>query len=231
MNHFIWLGACALCITAGLILAVKLGLKQINACRIMTVICLVSEITKIMSSMEASDEGGMILGPKALPFHLCSLMIFAVFFLTLSKNERARSLVIRFLVPVGLLGGIAAMLIPTNGVDFLDIDAYQCFVYHAGLVWFALYFVCTKQVTLTVRDYARNVCVLVALMFLMIWVNGALAAYGTNFMYVREPPMEDLPVLNLDHGWYVYLLSLMGLGAVLMTAVHVPFILAGRHKK
>ena len=43
--------------------------------------------------------------------------------------------------------------------------------------------------------------------------------------------MAGLPVLNLDHGWYVYFLTLMGLGAVLVSGFQLPFILHERRAK
>lgn len=234
-KHFIWLGLCAAAIVIGLIIAKKAKLTNRQAARVMAVICLISEISKIMSEMipyDAEDStGGMVLDPRALPFHLCSMLIFAVFYLAFAKESPRRNAVLSFTVPIGILGGICAMLIPTNGVDFLKIGPYQCFVYHAGLVWFALYSLLAGQADLGKKAYGRNVLILLILSFLMIYVNGALSAYGTNFMYVRKPPMDGLPVLNLDHGWYVYFLTLMALGAVLVTLVHLPFMIREKKKK
>ena len=67
--------------------------------------------------------------------------------------------------------------------------------------------------------------------FLMLYVNGALSAYDTNFFYLTRPPMANLPVLNLDKGWYVYLLRLVSLGVVLISLFHLPFILASERRK
>lgn len=67
--------------------------------------------------------------------------------------------------------------------------------------------------------------------FLMLYANGALSAYDTNFFYLTRPPMENLPVLNLDKGWYVYLLRLVSLGVVLISLFHLPFILASERRK
>ena len=230
INHFLWLGLCAAAIAIGLWLAVKAKLTSKQAARVMAVISIASEISKIMSDMNDSDFGGMVLDPRSLPFHLCSMLIFAVFYLSLAKEGPRRDAVLSFTVPIGLLGGVCAMLIPTNGVNFLKIGPYQCYVYHAGLVWFGLYSLIAKQADLGKKAYVRNMLTLLMLSFLMIYVNGALSAYGTNFMYVRKPPMDGLPILNLDHGWYVYLLTLMALGAVLITLVHFPFMIREKRK-
>ena len=81
------------------------------------------------------------------------------------------------------------------------------------------------------KAYGQNLLILLGLAGLMIYVNGALFAYGTNFMFLTRPPMEGLPILNLDHGWYVYFLSLAALAVVLMTLAHLPFMLAERKEK
>ncbi len=106
--------------------------------------------------------------------------------------------------------------------------AYQCFLYHAGLVWWALYLLVTKQVDLGKKAYLTNVGVLSILLFVMLWVNSALSVYDTNFFYVIRPPAEHLPLLNLDNGWIVYFLTLVGLGLAGVTLTHLPAMLKER---
>lgn len=230
-KHFIWLGLCALAIALGLAAAEKKQIGSKTAAMVMSVISILSESCKMMTHMRPSPEGGFALDPHALPFHLCSMQIFIVFYIAFAKPSPTREKVISFSVPAALLGGIMAMLIPTDGVDFLDPLAYQCFVFHAGLVWLALYFIRTKQVDMGRRAYVRNLLILLCLTGIMIYVNGAFFAYGTNFMFLTRPPMEGLPFLNLDRGWYVYLLRLGALAVVLMSAVHLPFMIAERRNE
>ena len=64
----------------------------------------------------------------------------------------------------------------------------------------------------------------------MIWVNSALQVYDTNFFYVVRPPMDNLPILNLDNGWFAYFISLVLVAFVLFTLLHIPFIIAERRK-
>ena len=160
---------------------------------------------------------------------MCSLLIFLIAYITFSKNEAVKSKLTSFFVPIAIGGGIMAMLIPTNGVDFTDIEAYQCFVYHAGIVWFALYLILSKQVDLGFKSYKRNIVILASLAVGSIYVNSILSVYGTNFLYTSRPPMENLPILNLDNGWVVYFLSLAATGLLLLTVIHLPFML--RKKK
>ena len=230
-EHLIWMVLCAAFIAGMTVLSTKKRWSLRQAGYVMTAICAFSEVSKVMSEMRASPAGGMALDPGALPFHLCSLMLFGVLYITFGREGRARQAVISFLAVMGTLGSFCAIMIPTNGTDFTQIYAYQCFVYHAGLLWFCLHLLLSGRAELGAKALVRNLGLLLALTFAMLYVNGALSAYGTNFMYVVRPPMEGLPFLNLDRGWYVYLLRLMLLGGGLVTLFHLPFILRERKKK
>jgi hypothetical protein len=43
-----------------------------------------------------------------------------------------------------------------------------------------------------------------------------------------KPPMEGLPLLNLNHGWFVYFFTIVLLGLVLITLIHLPFMIKNR---
>lgn len=224
-EHFIWIGLCITFVGIMLGFSLRKNIPLKTSGLIMTVICAVSEICKIMSDMIESPNGGMALDPLSLPFHLCSLMLFGVLFITFGKNSAIKQYIIDFIAVLGTAGSICAILIPTNGTDFGTIWAYQCFVYHAGLLWFSLYLICSGKARLGLKAFGRNTCIMLFLTLTMLYVNGALSVYGTNFMYLVRPPMENLPYLNLDHGWYAYFLRLLGLGILLLTLFHIPFIL------
>lgn len=81
------------------------------------------------------------------------------------------------------------------------------------------------------RALVRNLTILTGLAFGMIYVNGALSVYGTNFMYLVRPPLEGLPYLNLESGWYAYFLRLIALGAAIVTVFHLPFLVRERRGK
>ncbi|MBE6625873.1 MAG: hypothetical protein E7628_01650 [Ruminococcaceae bacterium] len=230
-DHFIWLGLSAAFVTCMLIFSIKRKLSLKTSGYIMTVICAFSEISKIMGDMTESDDGGMHLDPGSLPFHLCSLLLFTVLFVTFGKEGRLKQTVIDFLAVAGVLGSLCALLIPTNGTDFAKLGPYQCFVYHAGLMWFALYLIATKKANPGLRTYGRNLVILLALVLAMIYVNSVLSVYDTNFMYLVRPPMENLPYLNLNAGWYAYFLRLVALGVAIISLFHLPFIIAERKNK
>lgn len=233
-EHFIWLGICAFLIAGLTFFSMRFRFSFRTSALIMAAVALVSETVKILSHMEyvngedATD--GMVMEAGALPLHLCSLLIFAFFYLPFAKNEKIKGFLLSLIVPVGLIGSLLAIFMATSGTDFTQSNAYQCFVYHAVMTWFAIYLVATRQVDLGFRAWLRNLVILFAMAVGMIWVNSALQAYDTNFWYVVRPPVENLPVLNLDHGWFVYISSLLLCGLVGLTIVHFPFVLREKKK-
>lgn len=230
IEHIIWIILCIAFIVTMTLLSTHKKFSLKLAGTIMVIIALVSETSKILSNMVESTKGGMHLKPGALPFHLCSLMIFVVIYITFSKESKFKKLLINFTAVMGTIGSFCAILIPTNGTDFTKILAYQCFVYHSGLLWFSIYLIASKNATFTFKTMIQNIIMLLCLVVITIYINSALSIYDVNFMYLTRPPMENLPILNLNNGWYVYFLSLMFLGLALTTAFQLPFVLVNKKK-
>lgn len=229
-NHFIWMGICAVMIGLLLLISLKFKFSRRQASLVMALIAAGSEICKIFTHIEDAPGGGGVLEPGALPLHLCSILISLVFFCAFSKHETQVSKVASLCVPVGLRGGVLAILMATSGVNFAKPYAYQCFLYHAGLLWWALHLLLTRQVDLGLQAYLRNLKVLGGMLFLMIWVNSALSVYDTNFWFVVRPPADGLPLLNLNNGWLCYFLTLVGIGLFAITITHLPAIMKERKK-
>ncbi len=228
-EHLIWIAICVVFITVLTFISVKFKFSFKTSAFIMAGISLVSELSKIFTHMEFANgkdiSDGMVIEGTALPFHLCSILIFVFFYLPFAKNEKIKNFLIGFSVPISIIGGLLAILIATSGTDFAKPYAYQCFVYHAGIIWFALYLLFTKQVKLGFTQYIKNIITLASLAIIMIWVNGMLAPFETNFFFVVKPPKDGLPLLNLDNGWYAYFATVMLLGFVLLTLVHLPALI------
>ncbi len=227
-EHFVWISIC-IGIIAGLsYFSLKRKFSFRISAYIMAGISLVSEVSKILFSMEFVNgmdaTEGMVLDAGALPLHLCSLLIFAFFYLPFAKEGKVKSFILSLIVPVGLIGSILAILMATSGTDFRNPEPYQCFIYHAAMTWFAVYLVATKQVELGKKAWITNLVALFSMAVVMVWVNSILQAYDTNFWYVVRPPVEGLPVLNLDRGWYAYFGTLILIGFIGVTAVHMPFM-------
>lgn len=86
----------------------------------MTVICVCSEVSKIMSDMRPALRG-MTLAPQSLPFHLCSMMIFAVLYIAFGRGGPGQADGDRFRGRHGDSGQLLRLMIPTNGTDFTRI--------------------------------------------------------------------------------------------------------------
>ncbi len=231
LEHIIWIVLCIIFIIAMMMIAKYKNMNLKKAGLVMSIIALISEISKILSNMEESVKGGMHLDPGALPFHLCSLMIFVVIYITFAKENKFKKLLINFTSVMGVLGSFCAIMIPTNGTSFTSVLAYQCFVYHAGLLWFSLYLIVSKNATFSFKIMLQNMVMLLILVIFNLYVNSALSVYDVNFMYLTRPPMENLPILNLDNGWYAYLLSLLLVGLLLTTIFQLPFVLININRK
>ena len=98
-------------------------------------------------------------------------------------------------------------------------------------LWFSLHLIIRKEARLGLSALGKNVGILLMLVLIMLYVNSILSVYGTNFMFLVRPPMENLPVLNLDHGWYVYFLTIAAIGITVITLFHLPFILSERRSR
>lgn len=235
VNLLLWYGICAILITGMTLLSTKLKFSRNTVFMIMAVVSFLSEAEKIVTHMEKTYMGngefaGYFIAPPALPFHLCSLLIFVFFYLALSKNEERKTKILQFVVPVGFLGGFLGVAFASSGTSFVKLDTYQSFLYHAFVVWFALHFMIKREVDLGKKQLFTNFGILFALSIVVLWINGILRVNTlvdsryVNFMFLAKPPMSGLPLINLKHGWPAYYCHLMFVGSVLLTLVHSPFL-------
>ncbi len=231
--HFLWLGICVALIVAGAIVAVKNKITLEFALTLLCIFCLTSEVVKIFCVLireERVVEGkGVFIKETDLPFHLCSLQIIFSFVAKFTKNQKVRSFLLTFMMPTCFLGGVAALLIPTITCSFANPRTYQYFLYHASIIWFAVVVIARFDVDLSFKGFLKTTVGLLALVFITFYVNGIFQ--NTNFLYLSEPPMDGLPILNMDHGWFVYFLSYMALALTLIALFFLPFWIKNRHKK
>ena len=68
---------------------------------------IISETIKVFYYISTNDNGNY-LPPTDLPFHLCSIQIIFLFILHMSENQKIKRLLLAFMIPTGLFGGIAA---------------------------------------------------------------------------------------------------------------------------
>ena len=191
----------------------------------MFTIGIISEIIKVVYYIvrNESTHGGYL--PKTdLPFHLCSIQIIFLAILHYSKNEKLKRLLMSFMLPSCLIGGIAAILIPTytarNGMWIITL---QYFGYHAAISIFSIFLLTNKDMKWTIKDMLNCFKILGLFGLLSIYINSMLndGTGGINFMYTVAPPQDGLPYLNLNQGWLMYIIKYASVAilAVLLTYI------------
>ena len=195
---------------------------------IMFIIGLVTEVIKLVSyTIINEDRLGGYLPKTDLPFHLCSIQIIFFAIVNFSKNEKLRKMILGFMLPTCLIGGFAAILLPTYSSKTFPLIFVQYFTYHIAIVLFAFYLLTSKEVKFTFKDYINTLKMLGVVGLFALYINSILydGTPSVNFMYVINPPVDNLPILNKDHGWLVYIIS-YGLVAVLaVTLVYIKPII------
>lgn len=229
-GHFIWLGIIALFIVLFLFLSKKFKPSHDLIRRIVFFLLVPLKIFHMSLSLKESSHGGFIIDQPQLSFHLCSIMIYAVILINLIPNEKFVKTMKSFMVPCMLLGAAMALLIPTEGVDPATPRVWQYMLIHGVLVFYGLYLAIVEKVDLSIKAYLTNLKLLLAVAVLAFLMNSVLGEYGTNFLFLREPPMENLPILNMNHGWGVYLITLALITCILLFSVHLPYIIKNSKK-
>ncbi len=219
LNHFIWLGLCAVVAGAYYFWGTRHTEKQVL--NVMCAVAITSEAVKIFCMTDFNGERAVFdLG--ILPFHLCAIQIFIIFALRISKNEKVREWLYALSYPAAIVGALLALLIPAEGVAFAEVHPYQYFLYHAFLVAFGFWTYHHRKGVFTKKSALQALIGLLLCAWLAFYMN-ALA--GKNFMFLAEPPMENLPYLNVDHGWYVYFIHLICAAGVGIVLPYLPVLL------
>ncbi len=226
-GHFAWLGAIALVMIAAFILIKKFRPSHRAVLIVTTAVLIVFKLFHLSVSMKESADGGLILMQSQLSFHLCSIQVYLVIFMNFIKNEKLRAKLKSFMVPCMIIGAGMALMIPTEGVSVDSLRVWQYMLIHGGLVFYGLYLMLVEKVDLSIKAYLNNLQYLLAITVVAFVMNSVLEQYNTNFLYLRKPPMEGLPILNFDHGWYVYFISLTLVACTLVLLVQLPFVIKG----
>ena len=224
-DHFIWLVALAAAIAATLVILKKCNLPHSTVKKVAMVLLILLKLFHWSLSMKESPHGGFILKQSHFSFHLCGLTIYAVVFTNIVKNEKFVRIMQSFIAPCAIAGAAMALLIPTAGVDFSNPRVWEYMTAHGVLVFYGLYLMLIERVDLSFKAFVTNLKLLSAEAIFAFCMNSALEEYGPNFFFLREPPMDNLPLLNLNNGWNVYLLTLAAIACLLLFLIHLPFII------
>lgn len=245
--HLVVLPICIVLIVLGAVFTRKI--KYETMVKIMLGIGIVSETIKVFMYILMNEENLHGYLPKTdLPFHLCSIQIIFIIILYLSKNENLCRILRSFMLPTCLIGGFAAIMIPTSSsTSHFGLLTLQYFGYHTAIMVFAIYLLLNKEIKFEFRDYKTCLVLLFCTMFAAIYINSMLfnaatdnnffyevsngestatvQAASVNFMYVVGPPQSGLPFLNKNHGWGVYMAHYACTCLFAITAVYAGVII------
>ena len=232
-KHLIILAISLAAMVLGVIFARKWPMKKLA--KTMLNIGLVSEFIKVFYYIMANEAThGGILPKTDLPFHLCSIQLLFMAVLVFSQNQKLKQLLISFMIPSCLFGGIAALLIATNSsLNGGWILSVQYFGYHAAITVFALSLLLGKEFPLTVKSYVNCLKFLVVLMLFAVYINSVLydGVSNINFMYVASPPQSGLPFLTEEYGWLVYICHYAFTVLFFVTLCYIKPIVAALRQK
>jgi uncharacterized membrane protein YwaF len=189
LGHFIWLFIIISLIIASMILIKKLNVKQKTVEKIVLVLLVVFKIIHILVSMKPLPDGSMVLYQTQLSFHLCSIQIYLFILTFFIKNEKFVKTMKSFMVPCMVIGATFSLLIPTEGVDVSVLRVWQYMLIHGVLVFYGFYLMLIEKVDLSLNTFFKNLGLLVVIVLIGMFMNSVLEQYGTNFLYLRMPPM------------------------------------------
>jgi len=226
--HFVFL---AIFWPAAIFLAVFLSRKfGYNRKVVITcaIIGIMSELEKIFFFVERSPYGyGYRVPAEHLPFAMCPFQIFLILTLAFSADLEKRRPLLAFMYPMLVGGGWIGMLLQTTAPyhGLLDIGTYRYFIYHSMLIFLGLYLYMTQPIRYTIKEYGMSLGLAAMALILAIWVNGFFGwDPRVNFLFVVRPPMEGLPLLNLDRGWAMYILQMTWIAVAVFTLCYLRVI-------
>lgn len=244
--HFIWMGICVVLLTVGGILLKKYKPSLQVVLNIACVICILSELIKVFSSIEmvpntAGTSYLPYLKPQHVPLHLCSLQILTIFYARFAKDGPRKETLLAFMYPTCTLGAFFALLLPSIfssgsvplSEAFIHPLAYQFFVFHLMLILLGVYIAASGQVNIRPKHYLSTMGMLGVVAFVMLYLNSLFASptyvngklvsvdYSPNFFFLYKTPV-GIKLTELWH-WYLYLMILAVLAFGLIALFFIPF--------
>ena len=200
--------------------------KLIWICAILGLLC---EFEKIVFFMQETP-GGYRLPAEHIPINMCPLQVFFLFMLALAESPKKYSALISYMYPSMVGGGFIGMLIPSVIVlgyhGLLDLATYRYFFFHGMLIFLGLYLYRSRPIEYSIKNYVTSLAFVGMLVMLAIWINAFFGWDPTvNFWFIVRPPAENLPILNQNHGWVIYVIQLVWICLLLFTLCYLPVII------
>jgi hypothetical integral membrane protein (TIGR02206 family) len=138
---------------------------------------------------------------KRLPLHLCGITsVITCFILFIDKKQ----FWFEFLFYAGILGGLNALYTPLidnyTGVDFFY---YEYFYSHTSLIILPLYMYYYMGMNLSKYSWLKSFLFINVLLIIIMPIDFLIDA---NYMYLKNPPAVDHPLVSGD--WPYYLVNL-----------------------
>ena len=245
-RHLLWLAICIAGIVISVIVYRKKRPSLNKVLNIACAVCVFSEISKILSTIEMvpSTNGNLILPyipNNHLPLHLCSIQILLIFFVRFTNNEKMRENVLAFMYPTCFIGAIMALAMPsifTTSIPvekaFVSLISYQFFIFHAMLIALAIIIAMCGEVKWEKKHIYTTLLIVFVMGFLSIYVNSLLAAptyvdgklvsvdFWPNFFFTYQNPIG----LHLTEKWQwlLYLAIVCVLAVILVTLFFIPLL-------
>ena len=252
-RHLLWLLVCA-CMVMGTTYAYKKKRPGIDS--VLTtalIIAVLSEFAKMIAVIELvpSKSGEMMLPYlplNHLPLHFCSFQIILIAAAKFSTNEKRRENLLAFMAPTCVIGGLFALLMPsifTTTISaeqaFTSLISYQFFIFHSMIIALGLIIVRSDRIDWSMKHFRDTTLLVYLLGLISVYLNSMLASptyadgrlvsvdFWTNFFFTYQNPL-GIRITQLWQ-WYLYLLIMALLAALLLYLFHMPLIRRKQSKR
>jgi len=240
-DHFIWIGISVILTVILLFLSRKFRLSFKTATYILLGIYVASEIIKIILQFEIVDgKLTFVFNAGYLPFQICSITLFFVVYLAFSKNQKGIEIVKSFVLEVMLIGAPMALALSTcfhpehvayHFASFKYIEIYRFYIYHIAMIAYGLYLLTTKQVKMGFKAWWQSYIIFLILLLNSFWINAIFSNQDPNFMFTAKPPTSGIPLVNLKHGYFVFLVHYFLMIAIGTFLLQLPAIIKQARSK
>jgi len=169
-----------------------------------------------------------------LPFQLCSFSLYVMPLIAINKAS-INKYAMPFAFSIGILAGGLALLYPSNILGSSDhwlpfegdILPYISFIYHAHMIFYALYIYQQKLYVPVRKDIIK---VFFMLLGFATFVNMLNFLWQTDFMMLRYGEGNPFQFLMEIH-YVVYLVGMIVLGIIMISLTYIGFILNHSSKR
>lgn len=151
-----------------------------------------------------------------LPLHLCSVLVWAVAMMLVTKNYR----IYEFMYLMGIGGAIQALATPDLGIyGFPHFRFFQTFISHGLIVTSAIYMTIVEGFRPTWGSIGRVAIWMNIYVVIVYLINNAI---GSNYLMINHKPATP-SLLDLLPDWPLYILYMEAIGLATVLLLYAPF--------